>query len=166
MESDLRYQFNLDGAPLRLDYSHAAQPPAAASASATSDWICPGCSAVNFSRCVRVHWPLPLGLIASLYSCVSSLRAVPGKHWILHVKCPDVFCCHLRQPTTSVQLACSIWSSPGWQLVLLIRLCQQAELHLQPSTPCCLARLHGLRGYAARTHGKQAWECRLHLHAG
>ncbi|KAL3163303.1 hypothetical protein ABBQ32_009695 [Trebouxia sp. C0010 RCD-2024] len=50
MESDLRYQFNLDGAPLRLDYSHAAQPPAAASASATSDWICPGCSAVNFSR--------------------------------------------------------------------------------------------------------------------
>ena len=52
MESDLRYQFDLDGVPLRLDYSHAAQPAAAASASASSDWICPGCSAVNFSRWV------------------------------------------------------------------------------------------------------------------
>lgn len=55
MESDLRYQFDLDGAPLRLDYSHAAQPAAAASASASSDWICPGCSAVNFSRWVCPH---------------------------------------------------------------------------------------------------------------
>ncbi len=50
METDLRFQFNLDGAPLRLDYSHAAQPAAAVSASASSDWMCPGCSAVNFSR--------------------------------------------------------------------------------------------------------------------
>ena len=50
MESDLRYQFNLDGALLRLDYSHGAQPAAAVSASASSDWICPGCNAVNFSR--------------------------------------------------------------------------------------------------------------------
>ena len=53
METDLRYQFNLDGTPLRLDYSHGAQPAAAVSASVTSDWVCPGCSAVNFSRLVR-----------------------------------------------------------------------------------------------------------------
>ena len=50
MESDARYQFDLDGTPLRLDYSHGQQPAAAVSASATSDWICPACSAVNFSR--------------------------------------------------------------------------------------------------------------------
>ena len=61
MESDLRYQFNLDGAPLRLDYSHGAQPAAAVSASASSDWICPGCNAVNFSRwacCLSSHLTL------------------------------------------------------------------------------------------------------------
>ena len=63
MESDLRYQFNLDGAALRLDYSHAAQPAAAASASATSDWMCPGCSAVNFSRWVWFK-PFHLCLVA------------------------------------------------------------------------------------------------------
>ena len=56
LESDLRFQFNMDGAPLRLDYSHAAQPPAAISASASSDWVCRGCSAINFSR----YFPLYL----------------------------------------------------------------------------------------------------------
>lgn len=50
MESDARYQFNLDGTSLRLDYSHGVQPAAALSASAGSDWICPACAAVNFSR--------------------------------------------------------------------------------------------------------------------
>lgn len=68
MESDLRYQFDLDGAPLRLDYSHGAQPAAAASASATSDWMCPGCSAVNFSRwvCASVT---PSSLVSPCFDC-------------------------------------------------------------------------------------------------
>lgn len=69
METDVRYQFQLDGAPLRLDYSHAAQPAAAISASASSDWVCPGCSAVNFSR---YHM-----LAASIYLAMSTLVVIP-----------------------------------------------------------------------------------------
>lgn len=67
MESDLRYQFNLDSEPLRLDYSYAAQPAAAVSASASSDWICPGCSAVNFSRWVRKHTPFLFPLLIVVF---------------------------------------------------------------------------------------------------
>ena len=91
MESDLRYQFNLDGAMLRLDYSHAAQPAAAVSASATSDWICPGCSAVNFSRSDLI----PMQSLAS-----SQPEAVqcsgPMKHRTVHNTTSIADCMHLN----------------------------------------------------------------------
>lgn len=73
MESDLRYQFNLDGEPLRVDYSYAAQPAAAASASASSDWICPGCSAVNFSRWVCKHSPFTYSLLTVLIALLCTV---------------------------------------------------------------------------------------------